>query len=122
MQRDFTYIDDIVEAIVRCTKKPATPDKNFNKINPDPSSSYAPHRIFNVGNSNPINLLNFIEILEEEFGIKAIKEFLPMQPGDVKETESDISALQEWIDFCPETSLQAGINKFATWFLDYYKL
>tara|TARA_B100000989_G_scaffold59069_1_gene40237 strand:+ start:8234 stop:9253 length:1020 start_codon:yes stop_codon:yes gene_type:complete len=121
MKRDFTYIEDVVEAVIRCAKKPATPNINFNQLKPEPSTSDAPHRIFNLGNSKPIKLLNFIEILENELGKKAIKKFLPMQLGDVKETASDTTALQEWIDFCPDTSLRSGIKKFATWFLDYYK-
>ena len=119
--KEILYIEDIVDAIIDA-KKPATPNSNFNKLNPEPSTSDAPHRIFNLGNGNPIKLLNFIEILEDEFSTKAIKDYLPMQPGDVEETASDSEALKEWIDFYPETSLRFGINKFSKWFLNYYKL
>ena len=120
MKRDFTYIDDIVEAIYRCIKKPATKDEFFNPIVPNPSTAICPHRIFNLGNSDPIELKEFIECLENEFGVKAIKEYLPIQPGDVEETAADNSALNEWIDFKPQTKLKKGIKNFANWYKDYY--
>ena len=122
MKRDFTYIDDIVEAIFRCCKKPATGNPNFNNSSPDPSTSNSPHRIFNLGNSNTIELLKFIEFLEEELGIEAIKEYLPMQQGDVEETAADTNAIKDWINFAPNTSLKTGIKNFANWFLEYSKV
>ena len=108
--------------IYRCCIKPATKDPNFNNLNPDPSTSNSPHRIFNLGNSNTTELLNFIKILEEELGVEAIKEYLPIQPGDVEETAADTKAIKDWINFAPSTSLKTGIKCFAKWFLEYYKL
>ncbi len=122
MRRDFTYIDDIVESIYRCCLKPAIAYPSFNKLNSNPSISNAPFRIFNLGNSEPINLLDFIKILENEIGLNANKEFLPMQPGDVEETASCNNLIKEWINFSPQTSLKDGINKFVEWFLNYYDL
>tara|TARA_A100001388_G_scaffold258717_1_gene225450 strand:- start:4822 stop:5844 length:1023 start_codon:yes stop_codon:yes gene_type:complete len=121
MIRDFTFIEDVVEGIFRCCKKPATPYLNFDKLNPNPSISDAPFRVFNLGNSNPTNLLIFIEMLEKELGIKAIKEYLPIQPGDVEETASNTKALSDWINFTPQTSLSIGIKEFCKWFKNFYK-
>ncbi len=121
MKRDFTYIDDVIEGISRCCDKPAFADKNFDYINPDQSKSFAPYRIFNIGNSQPIELLKFIEILEDVLGVKAIKNFLPMQPGDVKSTAAKTDLLEDWIGFKPSTSIETGIMKFAKWYLNYYK-
>jgi len=117
MSRDFTYIDDIVKAIIKCALKYPEGDKNFDFISPDPSSSFAPHRIFNIGNSTPVNLLKFIEILEENLGKKAIKNFEPLQPGDPLETFADVSKLEKWIDYKPTTNIENGIKIFAKWFL-----
>ena len=121
MKRDFTYIDDITEALVRCCFKKAESNPDFDTFYPDPASSFAPYRIFNIGNSRPVQLMNFIEIMEEEFGIKAIKNFQPIQPGDVISTEADTNELNSWIDFSPQTSIEIGIAKFAKWFKSYYK-
>tara|TARA_A100001388_G_C28771552_1_gene504219 strand:- start:2425 stop:3450 length:1026 start_codon:yes stop_codon:yes gene_type:complete len=120
MKRDFTYIDDIVEGIFRCCKKPATKNQNFNSLHPSNSSSFAPYKIFNIGNSKPINLLYFINLLEEELGIKAIKNFMPIQPGDVESTAANTDLLNEWIDFKPLTPIEVGIQKFSKWFKEYY--
>jgi len=120
MKRDFTYIDDIVEGIYRCCFKPATPDQEFDYLNPNQSTSFAPHRIFNIGNNQTIELLKFIEILEKELNSKAIKVMKPLQPGDVIATEADTQILEKWIDYSPTTSIEIGINKFAKWFLDFY--
>jgi UDP-glucuronate 4-epimerase len=117
MQRDFTFIDDIVEGIIRCLDKPATPNPCFNPASPDPATSWAPHRIFNIGNSKPEPLLDFINLLEKSLGIEAIKSFEPMQPGDVEMTVSDTSALEAWIQFRPATPLDVGIAHFADWYL-----
>ena len=121
MRRDFTYIDDIVEGIYRCCYKPAYIDDKFDRLIPNNSSSFAPYRIFNIGNSQPIQLLNFIEILENCLGLKAIKKLKPMQPGDVEATASNTDLLNSWIGFKPSTSIELGVRKFARWYLNYYK-
>ena len=120
MERDFTYIDDIVESVFRCCYKPATADCDFDSINPTPSTSNAPYRVFNVGNSDPIKLLDFINSLERSLGKKAILEFKSLQPGDVVRTASDMDKLNEWIGFIPKTSINDGIDKFCKWFKNYY--
>ena len=120
MQRDFTYIDDISEALVRCCFKPAYPDPAFKTGNPEPDNSWAPYRIFNIGNGNPINLMEFIEILENVLGKKAIKEFRPIEPGDVVKTCSENTKLKSWINYKPNTSLEDGIVRFAEWYKSYY--
>ena len=96
-------------------------NKNFYENSPEPSTSFAPHRIFNVGSNNPINLMSFIEKLEAELGINAIKRMKPIQPGDVKSTFADISKLSEWINYRPSTSFNEGIHLFANWYKDYFK-
>ena len=120
MKRDFTYIDDIVEGVYRCCYKPAYIDKDFDCLNPNVNSSFAPYRIFNIGNNKPIELLKFIEILEYELGLKAVKNFLPIQPGDVEATFANTDLLESWVDFKPSTSIETGVNKFAKWYLDFY--
>ncbi len=121
MERDFTYIDDIIEGVFRCGYKPATIDNNFNHSSPDPSTSFAPHRIFNIGNNKPVKLLEFIQLLENALDRKAQKEFKPMQPGDVVSTYAETAKLQSWIDFCPDTSIENGVNQFVEWYKKYYK-
>ena len=122
MSRDFTYIDDVVEGIIKCCFKPATIDLNFDLYNPSSSSSLlAPFRIFNIGNSKTVNLLDFITILEEKLGTKAIKKFHNMQPGDVHTTYADNMKLKEWVGYEPNTSLDEGIKKFLEWYLNYFK-
>ena len=121
MQRDFTYIDDIVEGIERCCNKPAYVDEDFDCLNPVSSSSFAPYRIFNIGNNQPIKLLKFIEILEGSLGIKSIMNLKPMQPGDVENTYANTDLLESWIDFKPITCIENGVDKFAKWYIDYYK-
>ena len=120
MTRDFTYIDDIVEGIFRCCFKPATKNIEFDPLNPDPSTANAPHRIFNIGNSQPTNLMHFIELLEDVLQKKSFKVFEPLQPGDVISTSADTSALKEWINFSPNTQLDEGISKFAEWYKSFY--
>jgi len=120
MTRDFTYIDDVSESIFRCSLKKAKSNKNFNTKSPDPSSSSAPHIILNIGSNKPIELLDFITILENNLGKKAIKDFQPIQPGDVKNTFAEISKLEEWINFVPNTSFEVGISNFAKWYKNYY--
>ena len=120
MKRDFTYIDDIIEGVYRCCYKPAYIDEQFDFFNPNQSTSFAPFRIFNIGNSKPTELLRFIEILEDELGFKAVKNFLPIQPGDVEATSANIDLLENWVGFKPSYSIEKGLSKFAKWFLDYY--
>ena len=121
MSRDFTYIEDIVESLYRLKDKAAVSSENFNFMNPDPSISWAPHKIFNIGNSNSINLMDYINEIEEALGKKAIKEYLPIQPGDVKSTSADTSKLENWINFKPSTSIKNGVSEFVKWYKDYYK-
>ena len=121
MMRDFTYIDDIIEVIWRCCNKPATPDIEFNKLDPNPSTSFAPHRIFNVGNGVSINLIDFIETLESELDIKAKKVFIKLQKGDVIATHADTTKIKEWINFSPKINLKNGIHLFTKWFLGFYE-
>ena len=120
MQRDFTFIDDIVDALLLCCSKPATINVMFNPMSPNPSSSFCPHRVFNIGNSKPVNLLDFVEILENNLGIEAIKDFQPIQKGDVIATAADTSALEQWIGFKPKIDINIGIKKFATWYQSFY--
>tara|TARA_A100000164_G_scaffold319283_1_gene300817 strand:- start:2367 stop:3398 length:1032 start_codon:yes stop_codon:yes gene_type:complete len=121
MFRDFTYIDDVVEIIFRLTKRPATKNQYFDKNNPDPATSWAPFRIFNIGNNNPISLMQFIKALEKEIGIEAEKEFLEMQLGDVKSTHSKNELIREWTNYEPITELEDGIKRFISWYRSYYK-
>ena len=120
MIRDFTFIDDITESLFRVINKEANSDSNFDYLQPSPSSSWAPYRIFNIGNSNPINLMDFISTIEEILGLKAKKEFLDMQPGDVASTSADTELLENWIGFKPRTSVKEGIKKFVDWYKDFY--
>lgn len=119
MSRDFTYIDDVVEALIRCLDKPATPDPDFDRCHPDPATSWAPHRLFNIGNSQPVALLDFITHLERALGRQAIMDFQPMQPGDVESTASDSRALADWIGFRPAMPIGEGVTRFAVWFRQY---
>ncbi len=121
MQRDFTYIDDVVEGIIRCCFKKASVDDEFNPLIPNPSTSSAPYRIFNIGNSNPIHLTYFIELLEKNLGKKAIKNFQPLQPGDVVSTAARMDLLNSWVEYKPITSIENGIKLFSKWYLDYFK-
>ena len=116
MQRDFTYIDDIVEGVLRCCDKPATANAAFDSLQPDPATAAAPHRVFNIGNSQPTELLRFIEVMEQALGREAIKDFQPMQPGDVVATAADTQALKDWVDFQPITPIEVGIQRFADWY------
>ncbi len=121
MMRDFTYVDDIIEGVVRVLDKPATPDPDFDTGLPKASTSNAPYRVFNIGNSQPEKLLDFIGTLEKALGKTAEKEFLPMQAGDVKATYADTTALESWVGFKPNTDLQSGIEKFTNWYRSYYR-
>ena len=119
MQRDFTYIDDIVEGVIRCCDKPATDNLDFDSLQPDPATAAAPHRVFNIGNSQPIELLHFIELMEKALGKKAIKDFQPLQPGDVVATAAQTSMLEEWTGFRPTTTIDSGIKQFSHWYLKH---
>ena len=122
MQRDFTYIDDIVEGVLRCCEKPATANAAFDPLHPDPATAAAPHRVFNIGNSQPTELLRFIEVMEQALGREAIKDFQPMQPGDVVATAADTSALEQWVGFKPSTSIESGVDAFARWYRDHFEV
>lgn len=121
MQRDFTYIDDIVEGIVRVLNVPAKANPSFDRANPDPASSDAPYRLYNIGNNEPVELMAFIEAIENTLGKKAIKNMLPMQDGDVLATYADIEALRLSIGFTPRTDIVDGVAEFVAWFVSYYR-
>ncbi len=120
MIRDFTYIEDIAKSLVLLLNKPATVDSNFNPMKPNPATSWAPHRIFNIGNSKPINLEEYINAIENKLGKKAIREYVGMQPGDVSATEANTNALKKWINFKPNTNIQDGVSEFVSWYINYY--
>ena len=120
MRRDFTYIDDIVTGVIACLDKPATADPAFDGANPDPATSWAPHRVFNIGNAQPTELLHFIKVLEQALGQKAIQDFQPMQPGDVVATAADTSLLEGWVGFKPSTPIELGVKRFARWYRQFY--
>jgi len=122
MVRDFTYIDDIVEGVVRIIDKAASPNKDWHGDAPDSATSYAPYRIYNIGNSKPVELMKYIQVLEDCMGKKAELEMLPMQDGDVPATSADTTALQQAVGFQPNTTVEEGVAKFVTWFKDYYKI
>lgn len=121
MKRDFTYIDDLVECVIRLLPKIPSFDKNWDATKSDPATSFAPYRIFNIGNSSTVELIRYIEIIEEKLKKKAIKNFLPMQQGDVPEALADVSDLMKKINFKPDTPIEVGVGKFIDWYLDYYK-
>ena len=120
--RDFTYIDDIVEGIVRTLDKPATANPDWDSANPDPASSAAPYRLYNIGSNNPVNLSRYIEVLEETLGIEAKKNLLGLQPGDVPDTFANVDDLIQDMDYQPSTTVETGIANFVRWYKDYYKV
>jgi UDP-glucuronate 4-epimerase len=122
MQRDFTYIDDIIEGIVRVMQQPAKPDPAFLSGLPNPATSNAPYRVFNIGNHQPVPLTDFIEALENALGRKAEKRFLPMQPGDVPATYANTDALQNWTGFAPQTPVHEGVRRFVVWYREHYRV
>ncbi|HXF80626.1 MAG TPA: NAD-dependent epimerase [Usitatibacter sp.] len=121
MVRDFTYVDDIVEGIVRVVDRPATPDPGWNGDAPDPATSSAPWRIFNIGNHRRVELMAYIRALEAVLGRKAKLDLLPMQPGDVRATEADTSGLEAATGFRPDTPIEEGVRRFVEWYRDYYR-
>ena len=122
MVRDFTFIDDIVEGIVRLAYKPAAPAKNFDAAHPDPAISAVPYRLFNIGNGQPTPLMAYISALEEALGKTAITDMLPMQPGDVPVTSADTAKLGDWVAFQPNTAVRDGVQKFVDWYKTYYNV
>jgi len=122
MVRDFTYIDDIIEGVVRLVDHPATPDKHFQPDQPDAGTSSACWRIFNIGNGQPTPLMDYISALESALGKEAVKTFLPMQPGDVQATSADTARLGEWVGFRPDTPVSEGVSKFVSWYKHFYQI
>lgn len=119
-RRDFTYIDDIIEGIIRVLDRPAAPNKAWKGINPDSGSSFAPWRVYNIGNNNPVELLTFIKAIENALGKTAQIELLPLQPGDVPDTFADVNSLVKDFNYKPETSIEDGVGKFVSWYLNYF--
>ena len=122
MQRDFTYVDDIVEGVIRVMDRIAEPNAAYDAVQADPATSNVPYRVFNIGNNNPVPLLDFIACIEDALGKKAEKRLLPLQDGDVPATYANTDALKAWVGFVPGTSIQDGIGRFVAWYRDYYKV
>jgi UDP-glucuronate 4-epimerase len=122
MRRDFTYIDDIVEGVIRVHDRPATPNPAWSSDAPDPGTSSAPARVYNIGNHSPVELLRFIEVLEEAIGKKAQKNMLPLQPGDVPATYADVDDLMRDCGFKPDTPIEVGVKRFVEWYREFYKV
>jgi UDP-glucuronate 4-epimerase len=122
MQRDFTYIDDIVQGVIGTLDRAAEPDPTFDPVFPNPGTSHAPFRVFNIGNQGPVELMTFIEAIENALETKAIKNLLPMQPGDVPATYADVSALTAWTAHRPQMPVEIGVGKFIAWYRNYYGL
>ena len=120
MVRDFTYVDDVAEAVVRVIDKPATADPAYDRLAPDAATAEVPWRVFNIGNGRPTDLGDFITTLEQALGVQARRELKPMQPGDVEATAADCSRLQAWIGIKPATDLGRGIGRFAHWYRSYH--
>lgn len=122
MQRDFTYIDDIVEGVIRVMNKIPEPDMNWSGDHPDPGSSKAPFKVYNIGNNQPVQLMQFIKVIEDCLGLEAEKNFLPMQPGDVISTYADVDDLMRDVGFKPSTPIEVGITRFVDWYRSYYQI
>ncbi len=121
-RRDFTYIDDIVQGVIRVLDKPATPNPSWSGNSPDPGTSQSPWRVYNIGNNNPVELMDYISAIEDALNIKAKIELLPLQPGDVPDTYADVDALAEDMEYRPSTNIKQGIEKFVNWYREYYKI
>jgi UDP-glucuronate 4-epimerase len=121
MQRDFTYIDDIVEGVVRTADRPAAPNAGWSGTEPDPGTSSAPYRVYNIGNHQPVELLHLIAVLEQCLGRTAQKNLLPMQPGDVPATYADVEDLARDVGFHPATPIEEGVRRFVDWYRTYYR-
>jgi len=122
MRRDFTYVDDVVEGVARLIDRPAEPDPSWTGDAPDPATSAAPYRLYNIGNHSPVPLMHFVEVLEKCLGRTAEKRFLPMQPGDVHATFADVEALHDAVGFEPRTPIEVGLEHFVRWYRDFYKI
>jgi UDP-glucuronate 4-epimerase len=122
MKRDFTYVDDIVESIARLVPHVARPNPSWNGMKPDPATSFAPYRVYNIGNNSPVQLMHFIETIEKKLGKKAVKNLMPLQDGDVPETFADVDDLMREVDFKPATSIETGISNFIDWYISYFKV
>lgn len=122
MQRDFTYVDDIVEGVVRVLDRPAKSNPDWSGETPNPGTSSAPYRLYNIGNHQPVELLRLIELLEEALGKKAEKRWLPLQPGDVPATCADVKDLVKDASFKPDTPIEVGVQQFVGWYREYYKI
>jgi UDP-glucuronate 4-epimerase len=122
MVRDFTFVDDIVEGVVRVIDRAPQGNPAWSAMQPDPATSYAPYRVFNIGNNQPVELMRYIEVLEECLGKKAIKEMMPMQPGDVPSTVADVSELEQATGFRPRTTVEEGIRRFVDWYREYHRV
>ena len=120
--RDFTYIDDIVRGIIACLDKIPGPDPGWTGADPDPGTSKAPYRLYNIGNNSPVQLMEFIRVLEDCLGVEAEKKMLPLQAGDVPATYADVTTLVEEVGYKPSTSVEEGIRNFVDWYKDYYKI
>ncbi|MFN0196160.1 MAG: NAD-dependent epimerase [Planctomycetaceae bacterium] len=120
MRRDFTYIDDIVEGVIRTADRTATPNPQWTSAHPDPATSFAPYRVYNIGNNQPVELMHMIGVLEKNLGKTAVKEMLPMQLGDVPATYADVDDLVADVGFQPKTSIEAGVERFVTWYKEYH--
>ena len=120
--RDFTFVDDIVEAVIRVSDEVARPNPHWDSNNPDPATSAAPFRILNIGNNSPVHLTAYVEAIEEALGKKAIREFLPLQPGDVPNTYADVSALNEAVGYQPNTPVREGVARFVEWYRGYFRV
>ena len=122
MVRDFTYVDDIVNGIVKVIDKPAKSNNNWSGKKPNPSSSKAPYKVYNIGNSNPVNLLDYVKALENSLDMVSQKEYLPIQPGDVRMTHADVNDLKKDFNYNPNTKIENGIKSFVNWYKKYYKI
>ncbi len=120
MKRDFTYIDDIIEGVARVISNPPKSNDDFDRLNPEPGSCYAPYKVYNIGNNKPVKLMDFIETLEKHLGRKAKEELLPLRAGDMPKTYADVDGVIKDIDFRPNTSIDEGIGKFVDWYREYY--
>jgi UDP-glucuronate 4-epimerase len=121
MRRDFTYIDDIVEGVIRVADRTATSNPRWSSERPDPATSFAPYRVYNIGNNQPVELMRLIEVLEQTLGKTAVKKMLPMQPGDVPATYADVDDLTADVGFKPSTSIEEGVGRFVRWYREYHR-
>ena len=122
MRRDFTFVDDIAEGVIRVLDHVAAPDPHYQSDTPDPGTSHAPFRVFNIGNHQPVPLLDFIACIERALGRKATMNLMPLQDGDVPATYADVDALRDWTGFVPATPIETGVQRFVEWYRSYYKV